>query len=47
MTTLWDNLKIEGNNDRSVYIGLISFAAVSVAYFIYRTVRKKKRESMY
>lgn len=47
MTTLWDNLKIEGNNDRSVYIGLISFSAVSVAYFIYRTVRKKKRESMY
>ena len=47
MTSLWDNLKIEGNNDRSVYIGLISFVVIVVAYFIFRTVRKKKRESMY
>ncbi len=47
MTSLWDNLKIEGNNDRSVYIGLITFAVIVVAYFIYRTIRKKKRESMY
>ncbi len=47
MTSLWDNLKIEGNNDRSVYIGLISFAVIVVVYFIYRTIRKKKRESMY
>ncbi len=47
MTSLWDNLKIEGNNDRSVYIGLITFAVMVVLYFIYRTVRKKKRESMY
>lgn len=47
MTSLWDNLKIEGNNDRSVYIGLITFAVIVVVYFIYRTIRKKKRESMY
>lgn len=47
MTSLWDNLKIEGNNDRSVYIGLISFAVIVVVYFIYRTIKKKKRESMY
>mgnify|MGYP002523894472 CR=1 FL=1 len=47
MTSLWDNLKIEGNDDKSVYIGLITFAVIVVAYFIYRTIRKKKRESMY
>lgn len=47
MTSLWDNLKIEGNNDRSVYVGLISFAVIVVAYSVYRTIRKKKRESMY
>lgn len=47
MTSLWDNLKIEGNSDTSIYVGLISFAAISLAYIIYRTIRKKKRESMY
>ena len=47
MTSLWDNLKIEGNDDASIYIGLCSFCAVVVAYAIYRTVRKKKRERMY
>lgn len=47
MTSLWDYLKIEGNNDTSVYIGLISFTVIVIAYAIYRTVRKKKRESMY
>lgn len=47
MTSLWDNLKIEGNDDKSIYVGLISFAAVAVGYAIFRTVRKKKRESMY
>lgn len=47
MTSLWDYLKIEGNNDTSVYVGLISFVAIVAAYAIFRTVRKKKRESMY
>lgn len=47
MTSLWDNLKIEGNDVMSVYIGLITFAVIVVVYFIYRTIRKKKRESMY
>lgn len=44
MTSLWDNLKIEGNDVMSVYIGLITFAVVVVVYFIYRTIRKKKRK---
>ncbi len=47
MTSLWDNLKIEGNDDISIYIGLSSFCAVVVAYAVYRTIRKKKRERMY
>lgn len=47
MTSLWDNLKIEGNSETSIYVGLISFGVISAAYIIYRTVRKKKRESMY
>ncbi|MBP3441195.1 MAG: spermidine/putrescine ABC transporter substrate-binding protein [Clostridia bacterium] len=47
MTSLWDNLKIEGNDDVSIYIGLISFTAICVVYAGYRFVRKKKREKMY
>lgn len=47
MTSLWDNLKIEGNNDRSTYIGLISFCVIVIAFAVYRTIKKKKREKMY
>lgn len=47
MSSLWDNLKIEGNKDNSVYIGLISFAVIVAGYIIYRTARKKKREKYY
>lgn len=47
MTSLWDNLKIEGNNDKSTYIGLISFCVIVIAFAVYRTIKKKKREKMY
>jgi spermidine/putrescine transport system substrate-binding protein len=48
MTSLWDNLKIEENSsDKGVYIGLISFSVIVVAYAVYHTIKKKKRESMY
>lgn len=47
MTSLWDNLKIEGNDDTSIYVGLISFSTIVIAYTVYRTIRKKKRERMY
>lgn len=47
MTSLWDNLKIEGNDDTSIYVGLISFCTVVVVYAVYRTIRKKRRERMY
>ena len=47
MTSLWDNLKIEGNDDNSIYIGLISFCVIVIAYAIYRTIKKRKREKLY
>ena len=47
MTSLWDGLKIEGNDDTSIYVGLISFCAIVTVYAVYRTIRKKKRERMY
>ena len=47
MTSLWDNLKIEGSEDTGMYIGLISFVAICTAYGIFHFVRKKKREKMY
>jgi spermidine/putrescine transport system substrate-binding protein len=47
MTSLWDNLKIEGNDDTSIYVGLISFCTIVTVYAVYRTIRKKKRERMY
>ena len=47
MTSLWDNLKIEGSQDTGMYIGLISFVTVCTAYGIFHFVRKKKREKMY
>ncbi|MBO5420346.1 MAG: spermidine/putrescine ABC transporter substrate-binding protein [Clostridia bacterium] len=47
MTSLWDNLKIEGNDDTSIYVGLISFTVIAVGYAVYRTIRKKRRERMY
>ena len=42
-----DLFKIEGNDDNSIYVGLISFTTICVGYSVYRFVRKKKREKMY
>lgn len=47
MTSLWDNLKIDGNEITSVYIGLISFAVIVVVLVIISTVRRKRRASYY
>ncbi len=47
MTSLWDGLKIEGNDDTSIYVGLITFCSAVAVYAVYRTIRKKKREKMY
>lgn len=47
MTTLWDSLKIDGNENLSIYIGLISFVAVVFIVVIIAAIRKKRRASYY
>ncbi len=47
MTSLWDNLKIDGNENTGIYIGLISFCAVSVALIVFFKIRQKIRASYY
>lgn len=47
MTSLWDDLKIDGNEVTSVYVGLIAFAVIVLVLVIVMTVRKKRRESYY
>ena len=47
MTTLWDSLKIDGNENASIYIGLISFAVIVAVIVIIAAVRKKRRASYY
>lgn len=47
MTALWDNLKIDGNENTSIYIGLISFAVIAVAAVVFAAIKKRKRASYY
>ncbi|MBQ7596136.1 MAG: hypothetical protein IJU45_05675, partial [Clostridia bacterium] len=47
MTTLWDNLKIDGNENTGIYVGLISFAVIVLAAVIVTAIRKKRRASYY
>ena len=47
MTTLWDSLKIDGNENASIYIGLISFVAIVFIVVTVVAVRKKRRASYY
>lgn len=47
MTSLWDNLKIDGNENTGVYIGLISFCVISLALVIFVKVRQRIRASYY
>ncbi len=47
MTTLWDNLKIEGNENTGVYAGLISFAVISAVVVLYSVIKKKRRAGYY
>ena len=47
MTTLWNELKIEGNTNLDVYIGLSVTVFLVVAYLIYKFIKKKKREAYY
>lgn len=47
MTSLWDNLKIDGNENTGIYVGLISFCVISLALIIFVKVRQKIRASYY
>lgn len=47
MTSLWDNLKIDGNEITGVYVGLISFAVIVIVAVAFTTIRKKRRASYY
>ncbi|MBQ8182350.1 MAG: spermidine/putrescine ABC transporter substrate-binding protein [Clostridia bacterium] len=47
MTTLWNELKIEGNSNLDVYIGLSATLVLVVAYLVYKFLKKKKREAYY
>ena len=47
MTNYWSDLKVEGDSNTSVYIGLISFTAIVIVYAVYRAIKKKRRERYY
>ncbi len=47
MTTLWDSLKIDGNENASIYIGLISFVVIVLIIIVIAAIRKKRRASYY
>ncbi|MBO7689396.1 MAG: spermidine/putrescine ABC transporter substrate-binding protein [Clostridia bacterium] len=47
MSNYWSDLKVDGSSNRSVYIGLIAFAAAVAAYGVFHFVRRKHREKFY
>lgn len=47
MTALWDNLKIDGNENTGIYVGLISFAAIVIVRVAAAKIKKHRRESYY
>ncbi len=47
MSNLWSDLKVDGNSNRSVHVGLIVFLAAVVLYAIYAFIKKKKRSKYY
>lgn len=47
MTNYWSDLKVEGDSNMSVYIGLISFTAIVIVYAVYSAIKKKRRERYY
>ncbi len=47
MSNFWSDLKVDGNNNISTYIGLAVFAVLVIVYAIYRTIKKKRREKYY
>ncbi len=47
MTSLWDNLKIDGNENTGIYVGLISFCVIVVVLIVVTKVRQRIRASYY
>ncbi len=47
MAQKWNELKIEGESNVEAYICLSVSAALIVIFAVYKTIKKKKRESMY
>lgn len=47
MSDLWNELKIESNPITDAYVGLSVVAVLTVAYAVYKFIKKKKREAMY
>ncbi len=47
MTSLWDNLKIDGNENTGIRVGLITFCVISLGLIVFFKVRKAIRQSYY
>lgn len=47
MAEMWNNLKLEGNSNRSTYIGISSVIAIAFVSFLYTKIKKKKRSKLY
>ena len=47
MTNYWSDLKVNGAQNTSTYVGLSIFAALVLLYFIYSFLKKKHREKFY
>lgn len=47
MTSLWDNLKIDGNQNTGTYVGLISFCVIAIGTTLFFKIRQRRRASYY
>lgn len=47
MSKLWNEVKIGGNSNIDAYIGLSVSAVLVIVFFLYKFIKKKKREAYY
>lgn len=47
MSNLFSDLKVDGNANTSIYVGLICFVLLVIGYAIFRILRRKRREKYY
>lgn len=45
MTQKWNELKIGGSNNITIYIGLLAVVVIGVAAFVFRAIKKKKQNA--